>query len=68
MHRFEEPLLVFGIDAVRLRLFRGDRAEQRDAELSCRDVFNASPHPIECIGPVLIEEASAPHKGFWTPG
>ncbi|MDZ4100041.1 MAG: nucleoside deaminase [Hydrogenophaga sp.] len=57
--------VVFGIDAVRLRVFRGELAAQRDAELSCRDVFTASPHPIECIGPVLIEEASEPHIGFW---
>lgn len=57
--------VVFGIDVVRLRVFRGERAEQRDAELSCRDVFAASPHPIECIGPAMIEEASAPHVGFW---
>lgn len=57
--------VVFGIDAVSLRVFRGDVATQRDAQLSCRDVFNASPHPIECIGPVLLEEASAPHVGFW---
>lgn len=57
--------VVFGIDAVRLREFRGERPEQRDAELSCRDVFAASPHAIECIGPALIEEASAPHVGFW---
>ncbi len=57
--------VVFGIDAVSLRVFRGDVATQRDAELSCRDVFNASPHPIECIGPALLDEASAPHNGFW---
>ena len=57
--------VVFGIDAVRLRAFRGERAEQRDAELSCRDVFRASPHAIECIGPALIDEASAVHQGFW---
>ena len=57
--------VVFGIDAERLRGFRGERPEQRDAELSCRDVFAASPHPIECIGPALIDEASAPHVGFW---
>lgn len=59
--------VVFGIDAVRLRVFRGERAEQRDAELSCRDVFRASPHAIECIGPALIDEASEPHRGFWRP-
>ena len=55
---------VFGIDAVSLRVFRGEVAEQRDAELSCRDVFAASPHAIECIGPVLLAEASEPHVGF----
>ncbi|MCU0926166.1 MAG: nucleoside deaminase [Hydrogenophaga sp.] len=57
--------VVFGIDARRLRVFRGERPEQRDAELSCRDVFAASPHPIECIGPALLAEASAAHEGFW---
>lgn len=57
--------VVFGIDAQRLRVFRGERPEQRDAELSCRDVFAASPHPIECVGPALVEEASEPHQGFW---
>ena len=57
--------VVFGIDAVSLRVFRGELAEQRDAELSCRDVFAASPHEIECIGPVMLEESSAPHIGFW---
>lgn len=57
--------VVFGIDAVSLRVFRGERSEQRDAELSCRDVFAASPHPIDCIGPALLQEAGAPHIGFW---
>jgi tRNA(Arg) A34 adenosine deaminase TadA len=57
--------VVFGIDAVSLRAFRGGHAEQRDAELSCRDVFAASPHPIECIGPALLQEAGEPHHGFW---
>lgn len=57
--------VVYGIDAVRLRVFRGERPEQRDAELSCRDVFAASPHPIDCVGPALIGEASEPHVGFW---
>jgi hypothetical protein len=50
---------------VRLRVFRGERAEQRDAELSCRDVFAASPHPIACLGPALVGEAGAAHEGFW---
>ena len=57
--------VIFGIDAVRLRVFRGEVAEQKDAELSCRDVFDASPRTFECIGPVMLDECSAPHIGFW---
>lgn len=57
--------VVYGIDAQRLRVFRGERGDQRDAELSCHDVFRASPHRIECIGPALIDEASAAHLGAW---
>ena len=59
--------VVFGIDAERLRIFRGERLDQKDAQLSCRDVFKASSHPIECIGPALIDEASQIHQGFWKP-
>ena len=59
--------VVFGIDAERLRIFRGERLDQKDAQLSCRDVFRASSHPIECIGPALIDEASQIHQGFWKP-
>ena len=57
--------VVFGIDAVRLRGFRGELGDQRDAELSCRDVFAASPHPIEVVGPVLVAEAAEAHRGAW---
>jgi len=57
--------VVFGIDAVRLRDFRGQIASAKDVELSCRDIFKSSPHDIECIGPALIEESTQPHIGFW---
>jgi tRNA(adenine34) deaminase len=57
--------VVYGIDAQRLRHYRGEVETQRDAELSCRDVFATSPHPIEALGPCLIDEASQPHEGAW---
>ena len=57
--------VVFGVDAVRLRTFRAGLPHQRDLELSCRDVFRASPHPIACLGPALLDEASAAHVGGW---
>ncbi len=57
--------VVFGIDAVALRGFRGERLDQRDAELSCREVFDASPKGIVCVGPALREEAARSHVGAW---
>jgi len=57
--------VVYGLDAPRLRVFRGEHADQRDARLSCLDVFGASPHAIECIGPALVDEALAAHIGAW---
>ncbi|WP_157272061.1 nucleoside deaminase [Azohydromonas aeria] len=57
--------VVFGIDAERLRDFRGDVARQQDIALSCRDVFDASPQRFVVHGPCLVEEAAAPHQGAW---
>lgn len=57
--------VVFGIDAVRLRALQGPRPLDGDAELTGRDILAASPRFIECIGPALVDEASAPHVGFW---
>jgi tRNA(Arg) A34 adenosine deaminase TadA len=57
--------VIYGIDAERLRVFRGELLEQKDAALSCRDVFTASSHVIECLGPALVNEASQVHEGFW---
>jgi len=57
--------VAFGIDAERLRGYRGERLDQRDAALSCRDVFAAASHPITCIGPVLADEAAVVHEGYW---
>jgi tRNA(adenine34) deaminase len=57
--------VIYGIDAERLRVYRGELLEQKDAALSCRDVFSASSHPIECVGPALIQEASLVHEDFW---
>ncbi len=57
--------VVYGVDHDTLRSFRGSRAEQMELNLSCRDIFRASPHPIEVIGPELEAEAVVPHRGFW---
>ena len=48
--------------AVQLRGLRDVAAGQMDLVMSCREVFRASLHPISVIGPVLEEEALAPHR------
>ena len=57
--------VVFGLDVVRLRAFRAKQATASDLAMSCRDVFAASPHAIEVIGPALIDEATAVHEAYW---
>ncbi|RZJ60638.1 MAG: nucleoside deaminase [Acidovorax sp.] len=59
--------VVFGIDTVRLRAMQGPQPPGGDADLSGRDVLAATPRFIECVGPALVDEASAPHVGFWAP-
>lgn len=57
--------VVYGIDTARLRRFRGRDSAQHLMDMPCRTVFATASRTIECIGPVLITEASAPHVGFW---
>ncbi len=57
--------VVFGLDAVRLRAFRHLQPGAGDLEMSCRDVFAASPQAFEVIGPALAAEATAPHTAYW---
>ena len=57
--------VVFGMDAQRLRDFRGEVARQQDIHLSCRDVFDAAPQRFVIHGPCLVEEAAVPHEGAW---
>jgi tRNA(adenine34) deaminase len=57
--------VVFGLDAVRLRAFRQLHAGAGDLEMSCRDIFAASPEPFQVVGPALAEEATVPHTAFW---
>ena len=57
--------VVFGIDAVRLRVFRSSQATAGDLQMSCREVFAASAHSITVIGPALIDAATAVQRAYW---
>jgi tRNA(Arg) A34 adenosine deaminase TadA len=57
--------VVFGVDAATVREYRKVAPHLRDLELGCAEVLAASPHPIEVIGPLLVDEAVEPHRDFW---
>jgi tRNA(adenine34) deaminase len=59
--------VVYALDSYRLRKMRGLREDYRDLEWSIHEIYQASPHPMECIGPALLEEATPAHLGFWQP-
>jgi tRNA(adenine34) deaminase len=59
--------LVFGIDEAAMRPFRRDNAQGAGLLMSCREVLARSPHGIEVIGPMLVQEAIEPHRRFWKP-
>jgi tRNA(adenine34) deaminase len=59
--------LVFGIDEAAMRPFRRDNVQGAGLLMSCREVLARSPHGIEVIGPMLVQEAIEPHRRFWKP-
>ena len=58
--------LVYGLSEARLRSLTGDHPENPTLDLPCRGVFAAGQRPVEVIGPLLEDEAAAPHDGAWT--
>jgi tRNA(Arg) A34 adenosine deaminase TadA len=57
--------VVYGLGEQRLRALTGDHPENLTLDLPCRDVFASGQRSIEVIGPLLEEEAAAPHAGVW---
>jgi tRNA(Arg) A34 adenosine deaminase TadA len=59
--------LVYGLSESRLKQITGNHPENPTLDLPCRDVFAAGQRTIEVVGPMLEDEAAAPHEDFWTP-
>jgi tRNA(Arg) A34 adenosine deaminase TadA len=57
--------VVFGLSERRLKALIGPHPENLTLDLPCRQVFAAGQRPIAVEGPLLEEEAEAPHRGFW---
>ncbi len=56
--------VVYGLASSGLYTLIGPSPDE--LELPCRDVFARTQRPIDVIGPLLEEEASTVHDGFWS--
>lgn len=57
--------VVYGLAERDLRAITGDHPENPTLDLPCRTVFAAGQRYVEVIGPLLVEEAAALHRGQW---
>lgn len=57
--------LVYGLSEARLKAITGNHPENRTLDLPCRDVFATGQRAIDVVGPMLEDEAAAPHEDFW---
>ncbi len=57
--------LVYGLSEHRLREMTGDHPENPTLNLPCREVFASGQRTTEVVGPLLEDEAAAPHEGAW---
>src|SRR3982074_1160774 len=57
--------LVYGLSEHRLRGLTGIPPENPTLDLPCREVFKSGQRPTEVVGPLLEDEAAAPHEGVW---
>lgn len=58
--------VVFAMSEKGLLAFTGNDKENPTLDLPCREVFAHGQKEIVVLGPMLEEEASVVHEGFWT--
>ena len=57
--------VVYGLSEHRLRAVTGNHPENPTLDLPCREVFRSGQRATEVVGPILEDEAEAPHEGVW---
>lgn len=60
--------LIYGLSESRLKAMTGNHLENPTLDLPCRTVFAAGQRQIDVIGPMMEDEAAAPHQDFWKRG
>jgi tRNA(Arg) A34 adenosine deaminase TadA len=57
--------VIYALSESRLLELTGDNPENPTFALPCREVFARGQRPVDVVGPLLEDEAAAPHVGFW---
>lgn len=57
--------VVYALSEHKLLGLTGDHPENPTFSLPCREVFARGQRKVDVVGPVLEDEAAAPHAGFW---
>lgn len=57
--------VVYGLSETRLLALTGDHLENPTLSLPCREVFARGTRRVIVLGPLMEDEAAAPHSGFW---
>ena len=58
--------VVYALSEHALLGLTGDHPENPTFSLPCREVFARGQRRVEVVGPLLEQEAAAPHVDFWT--
>src|SRR4029450_8895858 len=57
--------VIYALSEARLLTLTGDPPANPTLALPCREVFARGQRAIVVVGPLLEDEAAAPHLGFW---
>lgn len=60
--------VVYALSEHALLGLTGDHPENPTFSLPCREVFARGQRAVAVLGPLLEDEAAAPHRGFWDHG
>jgi tRNA(Arg) A34 adenosine deaminase TadA len=59
------PRVVYGLPAPALATMAAGLPEEPELELRAADVLTSGGRRVEVVGPLLLEEATTVHEGFW---
>ena len=57
--------VVYALSEHSLLGLTGDHPENPTFSLPCREVFARGQRKVQVLGPLIEDEAAAPHRGFW---